>query len=227
MIHISIILLFFFAFQIFYIKFGYNNYDILFYHEKILKCLLNHLFKFFIKFEKKSKRTKISMSVVYFHLSGFIFADRKYANDKLYFIVDNNMNSNKKRVDFTFHESKRLRKSYNLAVVDPSKHKFTISLYKKGILKDSFLGSFEIPVKQLPLDAVTFNTLPITYAGPKTSPIALRLAIHYSSKEEPYKAPTVNPVLPQIDITQYMCSSYLKGDALLDNNIPLLSRHSV
>lgn len=166
------------------------------------------------------------MGTVYFHLGGFIFTDPSLVGKKFFCLIINKDNGDTKRIEFTYNDARRIRKSYIIPTQDNHFQTISVELYKNDFFKETFLGRVDIPVGELPVDAVTYNTIPLMFCNVNKLPTALRAVIHLSKSSAPYSAPKVDPVLPQIDIEKYLDGVISKEDCL-GMDCPLLRRQTL
>lgn len=142
------------------------------------------------------------MSVLYIHLSGFIFADKKAdAKDKMYIIIKNNTNGAAKAFNFTSKTASTIRKSYNLKTASGNNQSITIQLFSKNLFKDEMIGYVDILLNSLPVDKCTRNNLVLTPVNNQTKPIVLRAIMHLAQNCKPYKCEMAESQLLQIDLS--------------------------
>ncbi|EAX84433.1 hypothetical protein TVAG_422870 [Trichomonas vaginalis G3] len=157
---------------------------------------------------------------LYFHVSGFVFTDSSYVGSTLCYKIVNHIKNVSKAYNFEYSEASTISRSFHISCDDIDIGQIDVELYRKGVFNDEFLGKVQIPLNILPMDAVTMNVLPLTSQSYESAPIGIRLNLHLTKEQAPYKAPIKEPTLMQMDLRPYAIEVRHKYETQLHNMSP-------
>lgn len=140
---------------------------------------------------------------LFFHISGFVFTDSTYVGSSLVYQICNPEKNAIKDFEITYQEAQHVSKSYHLTTDDLPSGKLIIKLVRKSIFDDELIGTVTIPFILLPMDVVTLNTLPLIMDDPDVGQVGIRIDLHLTETQEPYRGAIKDPVLMQMDLSQY------------------------
>lgn len=157
---------------------------------------------------------------LYFHLSGFVFTDSTYYGGSFMYKIINHVKKVSKSYDCEYNEAQKLSRSYHITCDDVAEAVVDIELYRKSVFDNEFLGKVSIPLVILPPDCVTMNTLQLVGQSYDSSPIGLRINLHLTETQQPYRAPIKEPTMMQMDMRPYMIEVHQKYETRLHNMSP-------
>lgn len=145
-------------------------------------------------------------TMLYFHISGFIFTDDTYEGTQLEYHIINYCKPQipVKKIPIEYKDAAHVSRSFHVSTDDLATGKVEIKLYQKSIFDDEYIGNLVIPLFLLPKEAVTMNTLPLIMQSTDVGQVGVRVNLHLTETAAPYKSPIKEPTLIQMDVKKYL-----------------------
>lgn len=138
------------------------------------------------------------MPTLYFQISGFVFTDSSLANANFSYHILNYNKQVVKGVDFNFSDATQILQSYHINLEKLADSNLMIELFKKTEIDEELIGTINIPIIILPKNVVTINTLPLIMSNNNDAQIGIKISLHLTEFQKPYRAPIKEPVLIQM-----------------------------